>query len=218
MSGAFQESVRGLRVKLLRSLPGEGCKTLLVTGTMPGEGKTTVACNLALSLSRNGDRVILADMDLRKPSVKRTLGITEPSRGGMELLELEGTSLKIFAGDDGGGDVKQSDIVKLSGMLKRLRENTDYIILDTPPCGLVADSFSAAGSADYAIYVVGCGMANAAHILDSMQSLAESGAPIVGCVINGVSGGSRKYGYGYGYGYGKYGGAYGAKRKTDGAE
>ena len=75
---AFQEGVRSLRIKLLRELPeGEGCRTILVTSTLPGEGKTTVAVNLAQSLSRGGARVILVDLDMRKPSVKRASFLTK---------------------------------------------------------------------------------------------------------------------------------------------
>lgn len=91
VSSAFQESVRSLRIKLLRELPeGEGCRTILVTSTLPGEGKTTVAVNLAQSLSRGGARVILVDLDMRKPSVKRAMGVTIPSVGVVELIEQIG--------------------------------------------------------------------------------------------------------------------------------
>lgn len=201
--GMFQESVRGLKIKLMKLLPDDGkCKVLLVTSTMPGEGKTTVAANLALSLSQNGERVILADLDLRNPSVKKSMGITEPSRGQLELLQLAGTSLRILAGDTGVERVKRSQIRRICEKLNALRDDADYIIMDTPPCGLLADSLNVADAADYTIYVVGSNKVESSRIIDSMQFLAESGANIIGCVVNGVESNGKDYGYGYGYGYG----------------
>ena len=214
---AFQEGVRSLRIKLLRELPeGEGCRTILVTSTLPGEGKTTVAVNLAQSLSRGGARVILVDLDMRKPSVKRAMGVTIPSVGVVELIErkagkkapevrllkMEGTELYLLAGDTGCRDTQQMNSRRLSVLLESLRDRADYIILDTPPCGLLADSVNVARAADCALYVTGCGVAEVPHIVESLQFLAESGTPIVGCVLNGVSGSTSRYGYGYGYGYG----------------
>lgn len=145
---AFQEGVRSLRIKLLRELPeGEGCRTILVTSTLPGEGKTTVAVNLAQSLSRGGARVILVDLDMRKPSVKRAMGVTIPSVGVVELIErragkkapevrllkMEGTELYLLAGDTGCRDTQQMNSRRLSVLLESLRDRADYIILDTPP-------------------------------------------------------------------------------------
>ena len=83
---AFQESIRSLRIRFLREAERQESKVFLVSSTVPGEGKTTVAVNLALTLGQNGARVILVDMDLRKPSVKKALGLTAPSKGVPELL------------------------------------------------------------------------------------------------------------------------------------
>ena len=86
-SSNFQESIRSLRIRFLREAEKRNAQVVVVSSTLPGEGKTTVACNLALSLSQNGASVILVDMDLRKPSVKRSLGVTAPSKGMAELLQ-----------------------------------------------------------------------------------------------------------------------------------
>jgi capsular exopolysaccharide synthesis family protein len=223
----FQESVRRLRMKLLRETQQEKAQILMVTSTLPGEGKTTVACNLALSLSQNGARVILVDLDLRKPSVKKNLGVSAPSRGvgyllakeGMPrncLVPVEGSTLQLLADDKAAGSLRKKSLVrKLSVILEGLRQEADYIILDTPPSGLLADSGTVAHLADGTIYVVRAGVAQASHILDSLQFLGESGTNILGCVLNGSSGshgGYGYYGYGYRYGYGSYGG-YGKSKK-----
>ena len=168
-------------------------------------------------------RVILVDLDMRKPSVKRAMGVTIPSVGVVELIErkagkkapevrllkMEGTELYLLAGDTGCRDTQQMNSRRLSVLLESLRDRADYIILDTPPCGLLADSVNVARAADCALYVTGCGVAEVPHIVESLQFLAESGTPIVGCVLNGVSGSTSRYGYGYGYVYG-YG--YGEKQ------
>ena len=90
--GAFQECVRGMRLKFLREAEKHQAHVVMVTSTLPGEGKTTAAVNLALTLSRSGYRVILMDLDLRKPSVKQALGLDVPSRGMPEVLSSAGES------------------------------------------------------------------------------------------------------------------------------
>lgn len=126
VSSGFQESVRRLRIKLLRELAERRGQVILVTSTQPGEGKTTVASNLALSLSQNGARVILVDLDLRSPAIKRTLGIHAPSKGIAEimdqggsvqeaLLSLEDSSLRLLAGDAPTADPRKRSVPGGSG-------------------------------------------------------------------------------------------------------
>ena len=224
ISSAYQEAVRALRTKLLRALAGTDRKVLLVTSTMPGEGKTTVSVNLALSLARKGARVILVDADLRRPSVKAALGIQEPSQGLLDAAELddpaqsvsmlssvENSTLRLLAGDTPIKDARRAPVRKLFRVIDFLRTQADYIILDTPPCGLLADSVSLARAADCAIYVLGAGAVQAPQALDGIQYLAESGTALLGCVLNGVQTRVQRYGYGYGYGY-HYGYGYGYGR------
>ena len=228
VSGSFQESIRSLRIKLLRRLESGKCHAILVTSTMPGEGKTTVSTNLALALSKNGARVILVDMDLRRPSVKKALGITTPSNGLVELRErkvksvgeclseIEGSTLKLLAGDVPRKSTRPISARWLKSLIDTLRSQADFIIVDTPPCGLLADSANIASAVDNALYVIGAGGVEISQILDSLQFLSESGTSVIGCVLNGVethlSGG---YGYGYGYGYGGYSYGYGYRHRED---
>lgn len=213
ISGSFQEGVRRLRMKLLREAEAASARVLMVTSTLPGEGKTTVSSNLALSLSQSGARVILVDLDLRKPSVKKQLGIKAPSKGAADLiasggraaeqlLSLEGTSLRLLAGDLPADNPRsKSASRRLRAILSELRQEADYIILDTPPCGLLADSGAMAHLADGTIYVIRAGVPQVSQVLDGLQFLGDSGAKILGCVLNGVQGSRSGYGYGYGYGY-----------------
>ena len=103
----------------------------------------------------------------------------------------------------------------LRRVLDMLSKDVDYIIVDTPPCGLLADSVNVARAADCVLYVLGAGAVQIPHVMDSIQFLDEAGTPLLGCVLNGISGGSHSgYGYGYGsYGYGYGYGGYGRERK-----
>lgn len=210
---SFLEGIRSLRVKLLRSLSAPNYKTILITSTMPGEGKTTVAVNLAQALSSSGARVILVDADLRKPSVKPALGIKQPSLGLNDALkaddpaevinmlhEQEPGLLWLLAGDDPLPDTPRINAAALRRLLNELSQRADYIIIDTPPCGLLADSVNIARTVDCVLYVLGAGAIQTPKVLDSLQFLDVAGTPLLGCVLNGASG-SRRSGYGYGYGY-----------------
>ena len=214
VSSAFQESIRSLRIKFLRAA-GERGQIIMVTSTMPGEGKTTVAANLALSLSQNGSRVILVDLDLRNPSVKKALNVTEPSRGIPELLvekgadplkylvELKNSQVKLLAGDKPAANARQQvESRRLAMVLTALREEADFIIVDTPPCGLLGDSAVVARQADASLYVIRAGGPQVSHIMDSLQFLGASGSRMLGCVLNGVQDTRSGYGYGQGYRYG----------------
>ena len=234
VTSAFQESVRSMRMKFLRQAQKQQAQVILVTSTLPGEGKTTVAVNLALSLSQSGARVILVDLDLRKPSVKKALGVEVPSRGVPELLSenkgsvldalvpVEGSALRLLAGDRPAQDARQQlTSRRLGAVVEQLRQEAEYVILDTPPSGLLADSAGLARLADGTLYVLRSGAVEMSHIVDSLQFLSETGTPLMGCVLNGVQTGQGGYGYGYGYGYGGYR-SYGygtyARRKTKAEE
>lgn len=215
ISSTFQESVRSLRIRLLRDAQEHQRKVYLVSSTLPGEGKTTVSINLALTLSRNGSRVILVDLDLRKPSVRKELGLTGEASGVGELLReanpdihsllvpLEGTNIRLLAGTQPAQSLKRHpELRRLAGLIRQLREETDFIILDTPPTGLLGDSAALASLADGLIYVVRAGGAQTTHIMDSLQFLSHSRTPLAGCVLNGAQQKNSRYGYGYQYGYG----------------
>ena len=88
--------------------------------------------------------------------IERRAGKKAPE---VRLLKMEGTELYLLAGDTGCRDTQQMNSRRLSVLLESLRDRADYIILDTPPCGLLADSVNVARAADCALYVTGCGVA-----------------------------------------------------------
>lgn len=209
---AFYESVRALRNVFLNSVSDED-KVVMVTSTAPAEGKTTVAVNLALSLAGHGKNVLVVDADFRNPSVLELLGLDGESLYYTKENELYKTAylekyklsfMNITARSSGSR--KFLDTKTLGEIFDSVRENYDYIIVDTPPCGLVSDAVFISEASDAAVYVVLQDSITASKIRSSLDSILSSDIKLLGCVINGTAtlpGGSHSYGYGYGYGYGK---------------
>ncbi len=218
----FSESFRLLRLNLIRKL-SENDKVILVTSTIPSEGKSSISTNIALSLARDDKKVLLIDADLRGPSVKHILNLTTPSTGlGHYLanevdkvcfLHVPDTSLYVFADDEIFDDpTSLLTDARLAHIIGSARKHFDYIVIDTPPCHLLADAVTISRYVDKTVYVIRKDFANTAQIYDGVQFLSAGGAEICGFVLNRASssGHGGHYGYGYGYGHGKhYGYGYG---------
>lgn len=235
VSGSFSEAVNLLRGRVLREMDRKGQKVLLVTSAGELEGKSTVAANLALSCAQKGFRVLLIDGDLRHPSVADKFDITAKQGTADVLLGRAAaaevirpylnTSLDLLPG---AGVVSAADIPRIlvpdtiGRLLDYGREHYDYVFVDTPPCGIMQDALIIADSCDATIAVIRQDFLARTKILEVLDLLADTNAGILGCVINGESGGVGSYGYGrYGYGsgygqYGKYGkyGKYGSSKYT----
>lgn len=225
LSESYAEAVGTMRFKLKKELERQSAQVLMITSTNPGEGKSTIAANLALSLAAQGSRVILLDADLRKPSQKTLLGITEASKGLPELiaenagqidpLSVPDSSLLLISGDKSADQPQRFlSSPRMRKIVESLREQMDYVIIDTPPCGILSDAASLAPLVDGVIYVVRQDFVSRSVIADSMQMLAGTDVRFVGSVLNNAERSTSKYGYGYRYGYGsKYGGYYGYSSK-----
>lgn len=216
---AYHDAVRALRFHLKKELETQPAKVILVTSTLPSEGKSTTSANLALALAEQQKKVILIDADLRKPALKKLFNIKEDSEGLLELLSgetsvikpiyVEGSSLLLLASSR-TTDKPQALLSspKMAKIINSLREQMDYIILDTPPAGLLSDAATLSGLVDGAVYVVRQDYANRSTILDSAQILANMDIRFIGTVLNFTARGTTTHGYGYGSGYG-YGATYG---------
>lgn len=215
-SGAgFSEAVRLLRMRTEKELHERGMKVLLVSSAIPGEGKTTVAINLAAALAARGKRVLLADCDLRNPSVAPAFGL----EGGVGLVEFlrgeapyqdilrqsgsEGLYL-VLAGAPAGDASELLAKPECRSFMEACRKAFDYVILDTPPAALLADASELAVLADGAVMTVRQNYAPRAQIMEGAQVLSDSRLPLIGCVLNYASGTSSYGGY-YGRAYGSYG-------------
>lgn len=228
----FNESIRNLRIKVQKILWDKNQQILLITSTLPNEGKTTVATNLALSLAQEGKKVILIDGDLRKQSLKDTIGVTDPSDGlpdllsgtsdNFRLLTVPNSTLLLLSGDNTVDQPQPLiDTPRMKQVLDLLRERMDYIIIDSPPAGILSDAATLAKYADATLYIVRQDMASTQQIATSIQTLSSSDINLIGCVLNQTQAGTTRYGYsskysaGYGYSYGyKYSNnSYGYGRK-----
>ncbi len=239
----YKEAVRSLRTHVLQALkeyPDD--KVIMVTSTVPGEGKSTVAMNLALSIAHNGQKVILIDADMRRQSIRR---IADPEKKHMGLADvLYGNipwfdavfqygshNLRVLTGKTDPGAAEMLDSKNMSQIIDSMRKNADYIVIDTPPGGLLADAHVISNVADCAVYVVKPNQCHAESILYALETLSNGTVHMLGGVLNGVdetSGGYGysnygRYGYGYGhygyghygkYGYGHYGYGYGEKKEN----
>lgn len=216
----FSESVRLLRLRVEKAMEEGGHKVLLISSAIPGEGKTTVAANLAVSLASKGKRVLLIDCDLRNPSVAKALSTkNHPVESANSLVDfLNGTitvkqalqqteleNLTVISGGSGVGAettqlLSQNRMARLVQAAGNLYE---YVILDTPPCSYLADAAEVAELAQCALLVIREDFASREQIVDGAQRLSDGKLALIGCMLNGVTrSGSGNYGYGYGYGSG----------------
>ncbi len=213
----FLESVRAMRNSVIQASDGKH-KVIMVSSTAPGEGKTTVACNLASSLSKVDKRVLLVEGDLRNPSVLKLIehcerkALDENEEIKIEAVYALGIDLLTFKA--GAKEVwKVINASYLKEIFAKFSKNYDYIIIDTPPCALTSDPAVIAEAADAAVLVIRQDSIRITRIQYAIESLLSSDIKIIGCVLNGAAAGLSGYGESYGFRYGRYGyGRYGYGR------
>lgn len=210
----FGESMRLLRLRVEKEMQKEGKKVLLVSSAIPGEGKTTVATNLALALAQKGSKTLLVDCDLRSPSVATVLGEkaahglsdylkgTQPAKDLIRATKTE-NFFAVFGGKPVSNAAELLATKKIQSFIDAARNVFDYIILDTPPCSLLADAAEISDLADCALITIRQDHASKSQILEGIQLLSDDKLPLIGCVLNGVSHSALGKAYGY-YGYGEY--------------
>lgn len=210
----YAENIYALQNRVDYLMKKDQMKILAVTSTGPEEGKTTVAVNLALAMARRGKRVLLFDGDFRKPDLKKRLGIVNQTTPLQQVISekssMEDALLRIeknffFLGNDRSmkqpGELIQSE--QMRHFLDTLKKYVDIIIIDTPPCGMMADASYYSEYADGILYVVRQDWTDGRKVLYAVEDLPDQGAKIIGCVLNRVRTGMIRYG-GYGYGHYRY--------------
>lgn len=226
VGGSFLEMVRTMRTRVQRAMDQLGAKTILVTSSVPEEGKSTVAANLALALAEKGSKVILVDLDLRNPSTSEVLGLEPKTQEGVVDI-LKGNAAwnqlisvmkkwnlhVLFGGRPESNTMNLVNSEKLAKMISQLRKRFDYVVLDTPPAAMLSDASAVAKYADCAVYVVKQDYARVERISEGMEALNLAGVPIIGVVLNGMESVIGRYGGYYSYRYGNYG-VYGAHKKS----
>lgn len=228
-NGVMEEVFRSLRTNLMFLLR-DGLKVIMFSSTQPGEGKSFVAGNTAVSLALMGKKTIIVGMDIRKPGLNKVFHLSRRADGITSYLSNP-TQVNLFdmiqrsdicANLDilPGGPIPPNPTELVSGdalekAIEALKQAYDYVILDTAPIGMVTDSALIARTADICVYVCRADVTPKAgfEFINTLRD--EEEFPKVATVLNGIDLNQRKhsyaYGYGkkYGYGYGKSGYGYG---------
>lgn len=197
----FNEAYNTLRANLRYAAIDGGVKSIIVTSAIAGEGKTTVAINLAVSLGQLSQRVLLVDTDLRQPKVHRYLKIKHSRMMGVTsaLAGVDSVSENIVYLDELGiyvmpcGPIvpNPTELLQsraMSNMVSELRQSFEYIIFDSPPVSIVSDAAVLSRLVEGVIYVIRQGHTPQEAALAARKSLENVQAHVLGCVINGYSG------------------------------
>ena len=201
------ESYRTLRTNIQYSSFDNPVKSIVITSSEPGEGKSTTSANLALSFALDEKKTILIDCDLRKPVVHKEFGISN-SKGLTEFLLGKEEFSKVVHKHKSGLHILPSGLIPpnpaemlasraMEHLLAQLEERYDYIIIDTPPVNAVADSKILSTKVDGTILVVKYGYTKKDVVLEAVKGLKAVKANIIGTVFNGEESHKSKYYYYY---------------------
>jgi len=196
-SPQFNEALKTIRTNLLFSTTNEGPNSLVVTSTGPGEGKSTVAANIAISLAQTGQRVLLVDADMRKP--KAHLIFELPSDPGLSNLVVGQakasevvqrttiTGLWLMAA--GKLPPNPAELVggaRFKDIIESLRRHFEWVIIDSPPVMAVTDAVLISHGAHATVFVIGAEMTNRQNAKKALEQLAKGRGRVVGAVLNRV--------------------------------
>ncbi|MGQ1946490.1 polysaccharide biosynthesis tyrosine autokinase [Geofilum sp. OHC36d9] len=199
------ESFRSLRARLRFMLQAPG-KVISVTSTNTGEGKTFCAVNLASVFAISGKKTILVGLDLRKPRLSPVFNLDKKPGVSNYLIGQAGWDDVLVKTDFDnlwvlhGGDVPPNPSELISGpataeLFKRLRQEFDIVIVDTPPVGLVSDARIVMDLSDCHLYIVRAGVTVKEHFETTIRSLIDEKVSCLGLVLNDVNEVPQGYGY-----------------------
>lgn len=210
------EAFRNLRTNLQYSNVDQNAKSFLITSFLPGEGKTFTSSNLAVILAKSGKKTVLIELDLHKPKVNQRFttgrtdfGITTFINGtyNFEDLVTETEIENLYCIFAGPTPPNPSDYV-LSERLKQIiyfaKQKFDYVIIDTPPAGLLSDSIYLVQFVDSAVFVLNTKTSTKKTLSIIEELIANSKITNASLVLNGLTKFGKRYyyqGYGYSYGY-----------------
>ena len=231
VSFLYEESVKKLSTKLLLLLKKEEAKVVLLTSTKSGEGKSTIAMNLAQDFANRGKKVLLIEGDLRSPGLSKVLKLgNEEVKSWSQFLEskknlneavIHPEHYKFNALLNNEPISRSTEVLfasDISNWMVYWKQEVDLIIIDGPPARRRSDIEVWAGVCDLTVLVVKQNEVQAKYINDTIDLLEGYDANVMGCIYNDATKDrdfvTANYGYGYGYGYGSYGnyGHYGSSR------
>ena len=202
------ECYRNIRTSLEYSSIDKKLRTIVVTSSEAGEGKSTVASNLAYILSQSGKKIILIDCDLRKPSLHRKFGesndygLTDYLIGKYSLDNvIKQIDNNLYLLTSGHIPPNPAEVIASQGMedlIEKLKNDFEHIILDTPPVRAVTDGQILAGKSDGTLLVVRAEKTRGESIIQGYKELEKVRAKVLGSIINGAST-ERREAYYYDY-------------------
>lgn len=217
---AIAEMFRSLRTNLQFMDAGASQKTILVTSSVSGEGKTFITVNLGMSMAISGKKTIILGLDLRKPKLGKYLGTEDTQVGVSSYLIGEASESEIIQTSNSHPNLSfitsgpippnPAELLlndRLVDLFSYLNSNYDIILLDTSPVSLVADAFLLNDFIDYSLYVIRFGLTRKPMVKRLAEFIQQQNIKKPAIVFNGIK---ARAGYGYySKGYGYYGGKYG---------
>jgi capsular exopolysaccharide synthesis family protein len=224
------ESFRLLRTNLQFLSPEKPPKVISIASALPGEGKTTTAINVSISLVLAGFKVLLLECDLRRPKVAMYLGLPKTGKGISEFISSRvgnnlnqylqsfypnpDLKLKLDFIPSGVIPPNPSELLtssRFESLIKSFSKNYDYVILDSPPILPVSDASIIATSVDGVLLVIHAGNTKKTQYQGAIDAIESVNSSVLGVMLNMIPADSRRaqdYGYKYGYA-GEYSSAYG---------
>ena len=199
------EAYRSLRSNIEYSSFDDEYRAIVVTSSVPGEGKSTTSGNLALSLAQSGNKVLLVDCDMRKPSIHKKFKISNMSGTAELLLRKESfedvanyynENLTIItAGKIPPNPSEMLSSRAMTAFIKEMKKEFKYIILDTPPLQAVTDAQVLSTKVDGVLLVVRAGSTKRDAVLNSIDLIKKVQGKVIGTVLNGVENKKNSYYY-----------------------
>lgn len=216
-----QEAYKTLRANVNFALAdAEGCRVVMFTSALQGEGKSLSALNLSIAFAQTDKKVLLIDCDLRRPKMARLLNLNAPAGLSNVLLDFSLLEVALITSEEHGidlvlaGDIPPNPAELLSSgrmqkLMEILRKRYDYIILDAPPIVPVVDAVAMSSLCDGILFLAHAGMSDRAAVAYSIEQLEYAKANVIGFVFNGmksgITTGRGKYRYRQYIRYGRYG-------------
>lgn len=206
-SPVVSEHFRALRTAIVLAKSEPPPRVILIASALPHEGKTTISMNLARVLAQQGNRVLLIDADLRRPSATGehggNIGLSDSltKQESPHVQDLGDGLHFVTAGPMSPFPAEQLASPAMNALISGWRQTYEYVLLDTPPVLSVTDAVVLAGSADAVLIVVRADSTSGDTLLRAHEILEQSRAPILGAVINGMDFRSPGYAHYYGTNY-----------------